>query len=111
MTLRFGFNAYKLTAGQRQALRRFGKALADRRGSLRITGHSDDRGTAFYNDWLSDSRAHSVLDALEESGTSVPPAAVVVIAAAAEQPDVAGSNPAARAKNRRVDLVFTPEGL
>ena len=67
-----------------------------------IVGHTDDVGSAAYNQKLSERRAEAVRDYLVQSGLSAE--IITVTGHGKELPLVAGTSEAARAKNRRVEL-------
>ena len=69
---------------------------------IRIEGHTDNRGSASYNQQLSDARAASVARFLAERG--VDPDRLSSIGYGEEKPVDARNNERAWAKNRRVDF-------
>jgi len=79
-----------------------------RNGNVRVTieGHADERGTREYNLALGDRRANAARDYLEARG--VAPARMQVISWGKERPQVAESNDAAWAQNRRA-VTVVPE--
>ncbi len=72
---------------------------------LRLEGHTDERGSAEYNQALGSRRAQSVLDFLLEHG--VPEERFVTTSYGEERPLVAQSSESAWAQNRRVEFVIT----
>ncbi len=70
---------------------------------IRVIGHSDDTGPAELNLTLSRSRARNVATYLTEHG--VPAEKVEVRGVGSAQPVSSGTDDAARAKNRRVEIV------
>ncbi len=79
-------------------------------GSLAITGHTDDVGDEAYNQKLSERRAASVhagLGKLTNLGRFQSSAA----GRGERAPRVAGTSPAARRANRRVEIVVNPSGM
>jgi outer membrane protein OmpA-like peptidoglycan-associated protein len=76
-------------------------------GEVRVTGHTDDVGTDAYNLDLSNKRAGSVADKLK---TVLGPSFTITAAGKGESEPVAeGTDDAARAANRRVEIAFTAD--
>jgi peptidoglycan-associated lipoprotein len=71
---------------------------------VRLEGHTDERGSREYNIGLGERRAQSVRRALMLQG--VGDAQLVTVSYGEERPAVPGSDEAAWAKNRRVELVY-----
>jgi type VI secretion system protein ImpK len=88
-------------------LRRIGQALAEVKGEVLITGHSDNqpiRSLRFPSNWhLSAARADAVRSALTGQ---VEPARMRADGKADAEPVAANDSPANRARNRRVDIVL-----
>lgn len=78
-------------------------------GSLTITGHTDDVNDDDYNQDLSERRAQAVSDRLGEL-TDLSAWEVTVSGKGEKEPRVQGTDDAARAANRRVEIVITPTG-
>lgn len=96
----------QLQEAQRDRLRRIARALTGLPGRVEVIGHTDDRpleSLRFPSNWhLSRERAQAVGDALVESG--MPAARVRAEGRAETEPRVANDTPAARARNRRVEV-------
>ncbi len=73
-------------------------------GRMRVEGHTDDTGTRELNMRLSHERAVAVRRYLIERG--VPPERLVAAAFGPDRPAKAGTDAAARARNRRVEFVL-----
>jgi peptidoglycan-associated lipoprotein len=71
---------------------------------VRLEGHADERGSREYNIGLGERRAQSVRRALMLQG--VGEGQIVTVSYGEERPAVSGSDEAAWAKNRRVELVY-----
>ena len=71
---------------------------------IRLEGHSDERGSREYNIGLGERRAQAVRRALMLQG--VTEAQITTVSYGEERPAVQGSDEAAYAKNRRVELVY-----
>jgi peptidoglycan-associated lipoprotein len=71
---------------------------------VRLEGHTDERGSREYNIGLGERRAQTVKRALMLQG--VKEAQIATVSYGEERPAVAGSDEAAYAKNRRVELVY-----
>lgn len=71
---------------------------------VRLEGHTDDRGSREYNIGLGERRAQSVRRALLAQG--VAEAQITTLSYGEERPAVEGTDEAAFAQNRRVELVY-----
>lgn len=71
---------------------------------VRLEGHTDDRGSREYNVGLGERRAQTVRRALLAQG--VAEAQVTTLSYGEERPAVEGSDEAAFAQNRRVELAY-----
>jgi len=71
---------------------------------VRLEGHTDERGSREYNIGLGERRAQAVRRALLLQG--VREDQITTVSYGEERPAVAGSDEAAYAKNRRVELVY-----
>ncbi len=85
--------------------------LADNLGryqdsNVQIIGHTDNTGTAAYNQSLSERRARSVASVL--TGYGVPPSRLSAIGRGEDSPIASNLTPEGRAQNRRVDIVIRP---
>ncbi len=100
---RFDFDSAKLRPENREKLARIaGVLLASEGYRLFIDGHTDDIGTAEYNQKLSERRAKAVRDYLVKAG--IPPELIEVRGFGKTQPLVKAKTKEARAKNRRVEI-------
>ena len=70
-----------------------------------IEGHADIRGKADFNDWLSDTRASRVSNALAAAGVSA--GRLSWVGYGASRPRDPGLSEAAHARNRRVEFVIS----
>ncbi len=101
--LKFEFDKADLKPADRELLSRVaGILLSSREYTISVNGHTDDVGSAEYNQNLSERRAQAVRDYLEEAGLS--PGILSVTGHGKERPLVTGTSDEARAKNRRVEL-------
>ena len=71
-----------------------------------VTGHTDNTGSAAYNQDLSERRAAAVASVLR--GNGVAGSRVRVVGAGENQPIATNQTAAGRAQNRRVDITITP---
>jgi outer membrane protein OmpA-like peptidoglycan-associated protein len=71
-----------------------------------VTGHTDNTGSASYNQALSERRAQSVAAVLRSGGVSG--MRLNVVGAGENQPIATNQTAAGRAQNRRVDITITP---
>jgi peptidoglycan-associated lipoprotein len=72
---------------------------------VRLEGHTDERGSREYNIGLGERRAQTVRRALMVQG--VAEAQITTVSYGEERPAVEGSDEAALAQNRRVEIVHT----
>ena len=105
-TVFFGFDEYSLTPEDRVIIERQATLLMRSPSlSVRIDGHTDERGTREYNLALGDRRSNSVKDYLVALG--VDPSRIATVSYGEERPAMAGSDEAAWAQNRRAVTVIT----
>jgi peptidoglycan-associated lipoprotein len=72
---------------------------------VRLEGHTDERGSREYNIGLGERRAQAVRRALASQG--VADTQIATVSYGEERPAVPGSDEAAYAQNRRVELAYT----
>lgn len=73
-----------------------------------VTGHTDNTGSAAYNQDLSERRASSVASVLRAGGVSR--SRIRVVGAGESRPIATNQTSAGRQQNRRVDITITPTG-
>ncbi|MES2540609.1 MAG: OmpA family protein [Pseudomonadota bacterium] len=73
---------------------------------IEVIGHTDNTGSAAYNQDLSQRRAVSVASVLREGG--VPGSRVAAFGRGEDQPVASNLTPDGRAKNRRVEIIIRP---
>ena len=101
--LKFEFDKADLRSQDRELLSRIaGIILTSHDYTISVNGHTDDVGTAAYNQSLSERRAQAVRDYMVKAG--LPPGIMTVQGYGKSLPLVKGTSDAARAKNRRVEL-------
>ena len=101
--LKFEFNKADLRPQDREILSRIaGIILTSHDYTIHVDGHTDDVGSAAYNQGLSERRAQAVRDYLAQAG--LPESILTVQGHGKSLPLVKGTSEAARAKNRRVEL-------
>ena len=71
-----------------------------------VIGHTDNTGTASYNQDLSTRRARAVADVL--TGAGVNPGRVRAYGRGESEPVASNLNPSGRAQNRRVEIIIRP---
>jgi len=76
------------------------------RTTIRIVGHTDNVGSAAYNQRLSEDRANAVAWYLEDVGLS--PQRVTMSGRGESQPRVSNATEAGRQLNRRVEMLIVP---
>jgi outer membrane protein OmpA-like peptidoglycan-associated protein len=73
---------------------------------IEVIGHTDNTGTAAYNQDLSQRRASAVAGVLRDSG--VPSGRLAAYGRGEDQPVASNLTPDGRAKNRRVEIIIRP---
>jgi outer membrane protein OmpA-like peptidoglycan-associated protein len=73
---------------------------------IEVIGHTDNTGSAAFNQDLSQRRASSVGNVLRDSG--VPSSRLAVFGRGEEQPVASNLTPEGRAQNRRVEIIIRP---
>ena len=102
-TINFDFDKAELRPENKELLSRVAGVLLTSSGfRAQIFGHTDDVGTAEYNQKLSLRRAEAVRDYLVEAGLD--PSIITVKGFGKSNPLVEGTSAEARAKNRRVEV-------
>jgi outer membrane protein OmpA-like peptidoglycan-associated protein len=101
--LKFEFDKAELRPGDKELLSRIAGIMVTAHDyTISVNGHTDDVGSDGYNKTLSERRAQSVRDYLVKAGLSEE--ILSVEGHGKSLPLVRGTNDAARAKNRRVEL-------
>ena len=104
-TIYFEFDSAKLSDESLALLETHGNFVAGSgEVSVRLEGHSDERGSREYNIALGDRRAQSVRRVLLFQGASVDQ--VDTVSYGEEKPAVSGFDEDSWAKNRRVELIY-----
>ncbi len=99
----FELDQYELTDQNTKVVKHFAQEmLNNERLTVKIKGHTDERGTPEYNLALGERRAKSVAEAMMLFGVAEP--RIEVISYGEEMPVDAESNEAAWQKNRRAEL-------
>jgi outer membrane protein OmpA-like peptidoglycan-associated protein len=101
--LKFEFDKADLQPADKELLSRIaGILMTSHDYTISVNGHTDDVGSAAYNQKLSERRAQAVRDYLAQAGL---PADILSVEGHGKSlPLVRGTTDAARAKNRRVEL-------
>lgn len=86
--------------GVAMVLKKYDKTIVE------VDGHTDNVGTAEYNQGLSERRARTVTDYLVNKG--IKPERTISIGAGESHPVAGNDTPAGRAANRRVELTLLP---
>jgi outer membrane protein OmpA-like peptidoglycan-associated protein len=101
--LKFEFDKAELRPEDKELLARIaGILMTSHDYTVSVNGHTDDVGSAAYNQALSERRARAVHDYLVKAG--LPAEILSVQGHGKSRPLVPGTSEAARAKNRRVEL-------
>jgi outer membrane protein OmpA-like peptidoglycan-associated protein len=99
----FEYNSDKLTNSSRDELNRLYDLMVDNPGlSVEISGHTDSRGSAAYNQALSLKRAKAVVTFLNEQGISA--ARLKAIGYGASKPIATNKTEKGRQQNRRTEF-------
>ncbi len=103
--IEFDFDKAALRSRNREVLSRIaGVLLTFQNYGIQVFGHTDDVGTVEYNQTLSEQRAAVVRDYLVEAG--IAPEVMNILGMGKSSPLVEGTDPAARQRNRRVELAI-----
>ena len=98
----FDFDSSELKPAAQAALDAHIALLRSNDRSVRLEGHTDERGTRDYNMALGERRANAVRDYMVVNG--VPSYRIETVSYGEEQPVAYGSNESAWSQNRRVEL-------
>jgi peptidoglycan-associated lipoprotein len=99
----FDFDEYVLDGQDSAVVERWGRHLVALPAlTLRIEGHTDERGSSEYNLALGQRRAEAVVAALRAYGVAT--GRIEAVSFGEERPRAAGSDESAWAQNRRADL-------
>jgi outer membrane protein OmpA-like peptidoglycan-associated protein len=102
-SIRFDSGKSNLSPQYRGILNRVARVVMPlKRYSIYVYAYTDDSGTNDYNRQLSARRARAVRDSLVQAG--IDPSLISTKGLGKSKPLVAGSNPKARAANRRVEI-------
>lgn len=108
--LQFDFNSAELRPESRELLSRIGGILLASEGyGLAVYGHTDDVGSAAYNQQLSEQRAEAVRKYLAQVG--IDPEIITIKGYGKSSPLANGTSDAERAKNRRVEIALTDTSI
>lgn len=100
----FDFDSYIVRPDGQPVINSQAQFLQDRRQHVLIQGNTDERGTAEYNLALGQKRSEAVRQALRLQGVN--DNQMEAVSLGKEKPKSLGSNEAAWAENRRVDIVY-----
>ena len=104
-TVYFDFDSSEIKGEGTDIVAAHAKYLAKNGGmKIRLEGHTDERGSREYNIGLGERRAQAVRRALLLQGAAE--GQISTVSYGEERPAAAGSDEAAWAKNRRVEIVY-----
>ena len=104
-TVYFDFDSSAISSDDEEVIKHHGKYLAlNSSASVRIEGHTDERGSREYNIALADRRAQSVKRLLTFQGASS--SQIIVISYGEEKPAALGHDESAWQLNRRAELIY-----
>jgi len=102
----FDFDSSELRPADTDVVARHAMILGkDSGASVRLAGHADERGSREYNIGLGERRAQTVRRLLLIQGASA--SQISTVSFGEERPAAEGSNEAAYAQNRRVEITYT----
>ncbi len=102
----FGYDSSELRSEDTDIVASHARQLSmDSSLSVRLEGHGDERGSREYNIGLGERRAQTIRRLLLIQGASA--SQVSTVSFGEERPAVEGSNEAAYAQNRRVEIAYT----
>jgi peptidoglycan-associated lipoprotein len=104
VTVWFDLDSFEVRPDALQALQERASCLQGSRGSIRVEGHCDERGTTEYNLALGEKRAHAVRRALV--GFGVTPARIGTVSYGEERPVTSGHDEDAWSRNRRAEILL-----
>lgn len=103
----FATNSASLRSDLRRDLNAIaGNLLAYPNSTIQIVGHTDNTGSAAFNQDLSEQRALAVANVLINGG--VPGQRIDAVGMGESQPKASNLTPEGRAQNRRVDIIIRP---
>ncbi|WP_143961695.1 OmpA family protein [Litoribacter populi] len=101
----FGFDSYSLTPAAQENVQELARILNEYPDTyLQVEGHTDDRGSATYNQGLSERRASSVANYLKMQGVASD--RITTIGHGFDKPVADNETDEGRAKNRRVEVAI-----
>jgi peptidoglycan-associated lipoprotein len=104
-TIYFNFDSSEISEDNVEVIKHHGKYLAlNSDASMRLEGHTDERGTREYNIALADRRAQSVKKILLFQGASS--SQITIISYGEEKPVAMGHDEESWKLNRRAELVY-----
>ncbi len=102
---RFGFDSFSVSSADYPALQAHSEFLvANPDKSIRIEGHTDERGSREYNIALGERRAKSVTNFLVSNGVN--PSQIKVVSYGEEKPVRSGHDESSYKENRRAEVVY-----
>ncbi len=109
LKIHFATNSWEISPKSRFEVNQFAQFLLQNKGSkVKITGHTDNRGSAKANLVLSEKRANAVVHALTSLGVSA--YRLEAIGRGESQPIASNTTSSGRAKNRRIEAeLFYPK--
>jgi outer membrane protein OmpA-like peptidoglycan-associated protein len=105
----FDFDESALRADSGPALQRAAVLLKRSKKPVIVEGHTDNTGTHDYNQALSEVRAQTVANALEQRG--IADSRITTKGFAYDKPAARNDTPQGQAKNRRTEIVVIGESL
>lgn len=105
----FDFDQSALRADSDTALARSVVLLKRSNKAVIVEGHTDNVGTREYNMQLSEARATTVANALDERGIKA--SRITTQGFAYDRPDASNDTPDGRAHNRRTEIVIVGESV
>ena len=111
LEVKFALNSSEITEDFDEEIGNAAQFLKKNPGvSARIEGHTDNTGTAVYNQWLSERRAQTVRQMMIDKH-GIDPGQIIAIGKGQDYPAMSNDTAEGRNANRRVELVMDTGGM
>jgi outer membrane protein OmpA-like peptidoglycan-associated protein len=111
LEVKFALNSSEITEDFDEEIGNAAQFLKENPGvSARIEGHTDNTGTAVYNQWLSERRAQTVRQMMIDKH-GIDPGQIIAIGKGQDYPAMSNDTAEGRNANRRVELVMDTGGM
>ena len=111
LEVKFALNSSQITEDFDEEIGNAAQFLKENPGvSARIEGHTDNTGTAVYNQWLSERRAQAVRQMMIDKH-GIDPGQIIAVGKGPDYPAMSNDTAEGRNANRRVELVMDTGGM